>query len=197
MERTELADGGVLLWDAAFLAPAEADAALAGLLASGLWRQERALFGKPMPRLTAWVADAGVRYGYSGLTHEPEPWSPLLADLRDRIAAASGERVRYNSVLLNRYRGGSDSVAWHADDERSLGTNPVIGSLSLGASRRFVLRHKRTREKRELELTHGSLLVMAGTLQHHWHHAVPKTAAAVGERVNLTFRLVVTPEPAP
>jgi alkylated DNA repair dioxygenase AlkB len=94
----------------------------------------------------------------------------------------------FNSMLLNYYRHGRDSIGFHADDEPELGTNPLIASLSLGATRTFILRHNRTAEKRTYDLTHGSLLIMSGTLQHFWKHSVPKTTAAVGERINLTFR---------
>lgn len=95
---------------------------------------------------------------------------------------------RFNSVLLNLYRDGRDSVSWHADNEPGLGRNPVIASLSLGATRRFQLKHRRSKERVRVDLTHGSCLVMAGATQHHWLHQIPKTARPVGPRINLTFR---------
>src|SRR5262249_26416929 len=99
--------------------------------------------------------------------------------------------VTFNSVLLNRYRSGKDSVAWHADDEKEFGSHPVIASVSLGGTRTFQLKHKKRKDlKASVELTHGSLLLMRGATQHHWLHQIPKTAKAVPERVNLTFRTV-------
>ena len=113
-----------------------------------------------------------------------------MSDIRSQIEAAAG--TSFNTVLLNQYRNGKDSMGWHSDDEASLGPQPTIASLSLGATRRFVLRHRYRRElqTRSLTLEHGALLVMAGDTQRHWHHAVPKTRQPVGPRINLTFRLV-------
>ena len=170
-----------------------ADAWLAALLGAVPWRQESVrLFGReiPSPRLTAWYGDPGCVYTYSGLTLEPLPWTPLLASIRERVEAGAGQR--FNSVLLNRYRDGSDSMGWHADDERELGPEPTIASVSLGARRTFQLKHKTRKEQRRLDvdLEHGSLLVMRPPTQAHWLHGVPKRrgADAPGERVNLTFR---------
>jgi alkylated DNA repair dioxygenase AlkB len=189
-ERLDLPDADASL-DRAFLAPPEADAHLTTLLATIPWEQTRiTLFGKsvPVPRLTAWHGDPGASYRYSGVTVEPRPWTPELLALRQSVAAAAG--VAFNSVLLNLYRDERDSVAWHADDEPELGVNPVIASVSLGAARRFQLRHNDTKEVRTLELPHGSLLVMAGPTQHRWKHRVPKETSPRGPRVNLTFRVI-------
>ncbi|MCC3155924.1 alpha-ketoglutarate-dependent dioxygenase AlkB [Hymenobacter sp. 15J16-1T3B] len=182
--------------DAHFLAPAEAAALLQELTATVHWRHEPiTLFGKQVmqPRLTAWHGDAGARYRYSGLLMQPEPWTPALQALRERVEVATG--ARFNSVLLNLYRGGQDSMGWHADDEPELGPTPVIASLSLGATRRFRLRprpgHGPAHAPVGLELGAGSLLLMLGPTQRYWQHAVPKTAQAVGPRLNLTFRNVV------
>src|SRR5262249_32832460 len=142
-------------------------------------------FGRPFPRLTALYADRGLTYTYSGVTYPALPWTPELAAVRRRVEAAAGAPL--NSVLLNRYRGGGDSIGFHAEAAPALGRKPVVPSLSLGAQRRFVLRHKKSRKRIEYELGHGSLLVMAGTLQHFWEHCLPKMAAPVGERINLTF----------
>lgn len=140
------------------------------------------------PRLTAWYGDAA--YTYSGVTLEPLPWTPLLAMLRDRLIADVGER--FNSVLCNLYRTGADSMGLHADDERELGPNPVIASVSVGATRRLVLRHKRRKAAPViLDLTSGSLLVMGPATQTFWRHAVPKDPRVVAPRVNLTFRRIV------
>jgi alkylated DNA repair dioxygenase AlkB len=192
----ELAGGGVLRFEEDFLLPADADRALAELLAAVPWTQgEITIAGKrhKEPRLTAWYGDPDARYTYTGRPLEPLPWTPLLLELRARVEAAAG--ARFNSVLLNFYRDGRDSMGLHADDERELGPDPVIASLSLGAPRRFVLRPRRDRgvdaEPVELDVGHGSLLVMAGATQRAWKHGVPKRAASVGARVNLTFRRIV------
>jgi alkylated DNA repair dioxygenase AlkB len=123
---------------------------------------------------------------YSGLRLEPAPWTPELCDLRHRLEVRLGRP--FNSVLANLYRSGADSIGWHADDEPCFGLNPVIASISLGAARRFLLRHRQRGETREWELTPGSLLVMAGTTQRDWKHSVPKTSRPAGERINLTYR---------
>ena len=149
------------------------------------------LFGRkiPSPRLSAWYGDPGARYTYSGLTLEPRPWTPTLGGLRDRLGHDLGAAP--NSVLANLYRNGQDSMGWHSDDEPELGPEPTIASISLGAPRRFVLRHKhKAAPAVELVLEHGSLLVMSGTTQTFWKHAVPKTTAPVGPRINLTFRTI-------
>lgn len=180
-------DGEVFLFDDA-IAPADADRLLAELMTATAWRQEQAtVMGRtlPIPRLTAWHGEAG--YVYSGIRMEPEPWTAPLLELKARAEALAAHR--FNSVLLNLYRDGRDSVSWHADSEPGLGRNPVIASLSLGATRRFQLRHRRDKTASlALDLPHGSCLVMAGATQHHWLHQVPKTARPVGPRINLTFR---------
>lgn len=186
-----LVEGRARLWPAAFAA-GEADRLLAELRQTIDWQQEEiVIFGRPrqVPRLVAWHGDPGAVYTYSGTRHLPSPWTPALQCIRDRVAVLAG--ARFNSVLLNLYRSGADGMGWHADDEAELGANPVIGSVSLGATRRFCLRHRRRRDQTmEVSLTHGSVLCMSGATQHHWLHAVPKTRMAVGERINLTFRQV-------
>ncbi|MBD3883975.1 alpha-ketoglutarate-dependent dioxygenase AlkB [Phormidium tenue FACHB-886] len=156
------------------------------------WRQDCiTIYGRslPQPRLTAWYADPGKSYTYSNITMLPAPWTSTLLDLKAKVEAVSG--VMFNSVLLNLYRNGNDSMGWHSDDESELGQNPVIGSLSLGGTRRFVLRHRFEQGlKHELELTSGSFLLMQGTTQHYWQHQVPKTKRAVAPRINLTFRMI-------
>jgi len=141
------------------------------------------------PRLTAWIGDASAVYTYSGVRNVPAPWPEVLAELRDRVAAVTG--APFNSVLCNLYRDGRDSMGMHSDSERELGRNPVIASLSLGAARRFQLRHRKRRDAGlDLELPDGSLLIMRGGLQHHYRHGVPKQPKIEGARINLTFRQV-------
>jgi len=189
--RLDLPDADVRLWSQAF-APAEADELLAVLLTNISWQQEDILmFGTPrrVPRLVAWHGDPGTAYTYSGTAHEPLPWTAALQRIRDRVQDLT--RHSFNSVLLNRYRDGRDGMGWHADDERELGRDPAIASVSLGATRHFKLRHRRLRDAvATIELAHGDLLLMAGATQHAYVHSVPKTTRPVAERINLTLRLV-------
>ena len=153
------------------------------------WRQDSiVLFGKArlQPRLTAWYGDAS--YTYSGLRLDPLPWTPLLADIRAAVEGACGRR--FNSVLLNYYRNERDSMGMHSDDEPELGPEPAIASLSFGATRSFILRHKRNKRRLKLDLHDGSLLLMSGTLQSNWLHGIDKAARPIGERLNLTFRYI-------
>jgi alkylated DNA repair dioxygenase AlkB len=184
-------DGDLRYWPHAF-APDEALALRNALVRSIGWSQEEiVIFGqrRRVPRLVAWHGDPDASYTYSGTAHEPRAWTPELLYIRARIKQLCGHA--FDSVLLNRYRDGRDGMGWHADDEPELGRSPVIASVSFGATRRFRLRHRRNRaEPITLPLTDGSLLLMAGETQHHWVHAVPKTAIVVGERINLTFRHV-------
>jgi alkylated DNA repair dioxygenase AlkB len=184
--KRDIADGGVLIYHAHFLGDQQADDLFATLKSRTPWKRETGSFGRPFPRLTAYHADPGVSYTYSGVTHPALPWPDYLLDIRQRVEEAAD--ALFNSLLLNYYRHGDDSIGYHSDDEKELGSNPIVPSLSLGAARQFVLRHTRTKERLAIDLTHGSLLIMAGTTQHHWKHAVPKTKKPVGERINLTFR---------
>jgi len=191
VERVELPDADVVLFPA-FLVGADADRLFAAVRASTDWRQEQAtMFGRrlPIPRLQAWHGDPDASYSYSHIALDPEPWTPPLAEIRRAAEAAAG--TTFNSVLVNLYRDGRDSVGWHSDDEAELGPEPVIASVSLGATRRFQLRHRSLAGVRhQLDLTHGSLLLMRGPTQRHWSHQVPKTSRPVGPRINLTFRRV-------
>lgn len=164
------------------------------LLGETAWRSETVRMWDKVylqPRLMAWYGDPGASYEYSGKRYDPLPWTPLLGALRERVEATVGHR--FNSVLLNWYRDGRDSVAMHADDERELGSEPVIASLSFGETRTFVMKHRTRRElgTRRFELPSGSLLVMRGATQRCWLHAVPKVTRTCGPRVNLTFRRVL------
>lgn len=162
------------------------------LIAATPWRSESiTLFGKtyPQPRLIAWYADPELDYSYSGTRLETLPWTPLLIDLKQRVEQLTGHG--FNSVLLNYYRDGADSMGMHADDEPELGPQPVIASLSLGESRIFKLRHKREPLSHRLNLEDGSLLLMQGPTQANWKHGIDKTRKPCGPRLNLTFRRVL------
>jgi alkylated DNA repair dioxygenase AlkB len=190
----DLPEAEVIFYPAFFPAP-QADRLLRELLDTTAWRQETiTLYGKPIevPRLTAWYGDEGTRYTYSGITNVPLPWTPVLMEVKRAVEPPAG--AVFNSVLLNCYRTGRDSVSWHADDEPEFGEQPVIASVSFGGTRSFQLKHKRRKELRaSVELTHGSLLIMRGGTQANWLHRVPKTAMPVEERLNLTFRTIVAP----
>ncbi len=191
LERIAL-DGGELLWVPQFLAPNAADAALAAIDAGIAWERHHVrIFGRelPAPRMSCWIGDPGAVYTYSRVRFDPRPWPRVLGPLRARVGAVAGES--FNCVLANRYADGGDSMGWHADDEPELGSQPVIASLSLGATRRFVLRRRGGAARHELALHHGSLLVMRGDTQANWQHALPRTAKPVGLRINLTFRRIV------
>ncbi|WP_264511608.1 alpha-ketoglutarate-dependent dioxygenase AlkB family protein [Flavobacterium sp. N1719] len=161
------------------------------LLESIEWKQEKMnMYGKELlfPRLTAWYGDNDKPYSFSGITLKSLEWTKELLDIKNQVESKTD--VIFNSVLLNRYRNGSDSISWHTDAEKELGLNPIIASVNFGATREFQLRHKETKEKISIELTHGSLLIMEGELQHYWQHQVPKTKKPVNERINLTFRVI-------
>lgn len=157
------------------------------------WRQDTiAMYGKPVaiPRLNAWYGDADAHYSYSGLQLQPLVWTETLLTIRARVEHLLG--TSFNSVLANLYRDGNDSVAWHSDDEVELGDEPLIASVSLGATRRFSLRHRCNRQLAtvHIDLQAGSLLVMRGPTQRYWHHRVAKEKAVTDGRINLTFRRI-------
>ena len=155
------------------------------------WEQpEMVMFGKKYPQagLSTWFADSGISYRYSGIVREAHPMTPLLAKIGAMCTVHTG--ALFNSVLVNLYRDGQDSVSWHSDNEAINGKEPTIASLSLGATRRFDLRHKETKEMVRVDLEDGSLLVMSGLSQQCWVHQIAKTKALVGPRINLTYRLV-------
>lgn len=159
------------------------------------WTQpEVDVYGRrhPVPRLQSWHGDPDAEYRYSGLTLSPEPWHPLLADLRARIEQVCG--TSFNSVLANLYRNGRDSMGWHADDEPELGTHPRVASLSLGAERAFALRRKgETRMAFKWPLVHNELWLMEPGMQSHWQHSLPQRKRVEQARLNLTFRWVNPP----
>jgi len=162
-------------------------------LQSLAWEQSRIrIAGRwlDIPRLNAWYGDESAHYGYSGVRLAVRPWTEELTNLRAAIQAVTG--VEFNSVLANYYRDGNDSVDWHADDEKELGQDPIIASLSLGATRTFCLKHRydKTLKAINIDLLPGSLLLMAGGTQKNWLHRIPKTKKPVAGRINLTFRRV-------
>ena len=175
-----------------FLTPKSADSYLAYFLKNTSWRKDRiTVFGKTydQPRLTALYANNANAYSYSGITMNPLPFNDGLLEIKQLIESLI--KVEFTSCLLNLYRDGNDSNGWHADDEKELGTNPVIASLSLGQTRRFHLKHKKDKNlKTSIDLIHGSLLVMEGPTQHHWLHQIPKSKKQLGPRINLTFRII-------
>lgn len=187
-----LPDGEVIVYRNLF-DELESNKLLKELLSSIKWRQDKMkIFGKEvdLPRLTAWYGDEDKSYTYSGIPMNPESWTPILLSIKERIEQVA--EVKFNSVLVNLYRNGKDSVSWHSDDEPELGTNPIIGSISFGETRRFQLRHKWNKDldKVEITLSHGSVLLMKGSTQHFWQHQILKTSKPLKERINLTFRII-------
>jgi alkylated DNA repair dioxygenase AlkB len=190
MERIDFGSRSFVLFDAEFVSAAEADGALTALRSELEWEQrEIVLFGKRIlqPRLIAWAGE--LPYSYSGQTLPVRPFPTVLARLRERVEAASG--IRFNHVLVNRYRDENDSMGFHSDDEPELGENPVLASLTFGATRRFVVHQKKKHrgvESKTFALGHGALLIMGGAFQHEFRHGVPRERRPVGERINATFR---------
>lgn len=197
-----IAEGGALEFDPDFISKEESEKLFQFLQTNVAWEQKHYTDRKtgqqyPQPRLTAWFADdTNMAYSYSGVTQIVQPWIPELLDLKNRIENIT--EAKYNSVLLNYYRNGMDSVGYHSDNEKELGNNPVIASVSLGETRTFMLQQYRRMDKsgslipctigyEEYELTSGSLLVMSGTTQHFWKHSIPKTSRNE-PRINLTYR---------
>jgi alkylated DNA repair dioxygenase AlkB len=171
----------------------DADAYLSQCIDELPWRQDSIrIAGKiiSIPRLQNWFGDQGMSYSYSGIAFAPLPWPDFMLAIKDRVEKIS--QHRFNSVLANYYRNGSDSVDWHSDDESELGANPIIASVSLGATRVFSLRHRYNKSlpQVKLSLLNGSVLVMSGATQSHWQHRVAKQPNVAAPRVNLTFRQI-------
>jgi alkylated DNA repair dioxygenase AlkB len=157
------------------------------------WKQESVnMYGNTydVPRKTAWYGDKDANYSYSGINCSPNIWSAELLELKNSIELLSSDE--FNSVLLNMYRDGNDKVGWHSDNEKELGENPSIASVSLGTTRRFDLKHKTKSDKLSIELRHGSLLIMKGALQHNWLHQIPSQKRIKTQRINLTYRNIKT-----
>jgi alkylated DNA repair dioxygenase AlkB len=178
-------------WYPDWLATGVAARVLVQLIDEVAWRQDTmgTPAGRvPLPRLTAWQGEPEAIYVYSGIRNVPQAWTAAVAGLK--VAAEAICESRFNSVLINRYRSGMDSMGWHSDHEPELGAQPVIASVSLGVARTFDLRHNKTGVVQSFQLKDGSLLVMKGNTQAQWRHRVPKEPRITGERVNLTFRWV-------
>lgn len=192
-ERLPLAGGELYLWHKVSLGVEDSEL-LERLIEATPWQQEKVVvWGKAhkQPRLVSWFGDDDKAYTYSGITLQANPWTPLLASVRASVEKLSNHS--YNSALLNYYRDGRDGMGFHSDDEKELGPEPVIASLSLGATRIFVMKHRRrgTASDVKIPLESGSLLLMKGATQTNWKHGIPKESGACGPRVNLTFRNIV------
>ena len=190
-EALPLTDADLLLWRQVDLG-CNYEQLMAQLVDETEWRQEQiTVYGKPylQPRLSAWHGDMG--YSYSGIRLQPLPWTPVLWRLKQRVETLT--REQFNSVLLNYYRDQNDSMGMHSDDERELGEQPAIASLSLGETRDFILKHRRRKDLKsvKLPLDSGSLLLMRGDTQQNWRHGINKLRRACGPRINLTFRNIV------
>jgi alkylated DNA repair dioxygenase AlkB len=186
-------DGEAYLFPNAFT-KAESDHYLIALQKEIAWKQEPIkIFGKEVlqPRLTAWYGDKGKTYTYSGITMKPLPWITELQSIKEKVEHITGHT--YNSCLLNLYRDGNDSMGWHRDNEKELGPDPVIASVSFGVKRIFLFRnYGNKKEKIPIELLPGSILLMKGATQTFWQHALPKTEKITDMRINLTFRNIIT-----
>jgi len=188
----DLPDADVTFYEN-FFTPEESNKLYKSLTDKIQWQQDQIKFyGQliDLPRLTAWYGDPNFSYTYSGIPMNPNPWSEDLLFIKDRIEKESG--VKFSSCLLNLYRTGKDSVNWHQDNEKELGQNPIIGSVSFGEVRPFQLKHldREDLKKVNIPLTHGSFLLMKGTTQHYWKHQIPKTTRQINPRINLTFRII-------
>jgi len=183
---------GEVYYQGLVIPQASADLYYNKLLEDIAWQHDEAyIFGKHFitPRKVAWYGDAAYAYTYSNATKTALPWTPELLELKALAGRLTG--TEYNSCLLNLYHNGSEGMAWHSDDERALGPDTTIASISLGAERNFLFKHKQTGQRIAVLLEHGSLLVMAGATQSHWLHRLPPTKKIKGPRVNLTFRTIV------
>jgi len=181
-----------IIYFAHFFDKKEADAIFRQLAKDIPWQQDDIqVFGKihPQPRLTALFGNEGKPYSYSNIKMQPYPWTLLLQKIKSYVESVSD--TNFTTVLLNQYRDGKDSNGWHADNEKELGSNPVIASVSFGSERIFQLKHNSISGlKQNIILEHGSLLLMKGTTQHFWKHQIPKTSKPIGPRINLTFRVI-------
>ncbi|MHC5610844.1 MAG: alpha-ketoglutarate-dependent dioxygenase AlkB family protein [Nostoc sp.] len=192
VDKLSVPDAEIILYPSYFTEE-ESDGILQRLFMEVNWRQDKIkCYGKEidLPRLTAWYGDTDKSYTYSNIVMNPIPWTPVLLFIKDRVEEIA--QVSFNSVLLNFYRDGKDSISWHSDDEQELGKYPVISSVSFGGERKLQFRHKSNKnlKKLELNLTNGSLLIMKGKTQEYWQHQIAKTSRTVMPRINLTFRII-------
>ena len=193
MQQFNLPGASISLWPD-WLAPQSADSLMQQLLQQLPWTQDTiVMFGKTVkiPRTQVWMGDAHCSYRYSGTTFAPQPWHPAVQVLAQRLSDFLQQP--FNCVLLNCYADGQQHMGWHADNEKELGHDPQIASISLGATRRFELKHRAEPWQLALDLTAGSLLLMTGGCQHHWLHRLPKQSRVSASRLNLTFRYIKTP----
>lgn len=195
LESLGLPRADVQLWKA-WLDQEKAEAIFDALIKETQWEQpDIRIAGRTLkiPRLQSWHGDADAVYEYSAQVFHPQAWTSPLLELKQKLLDDCG--LNFNSVLVNLYRDGNDSVSWHADDERELGEAPSIASISLGATRKFSLKpvyvDAPTRKSQSIDLHSGDLLLMQGDTQKNWHHAVPKTSRPCSARINLTFRTVI------
>ena len=175
-----------------FFSKSNADQLLEQLKTDIPWQQDNiTIFGKthPQPRLTSLFGNDAKPYSYSNITMQPNEWNSLLLQIKNKVEEVCEEK--FTTVLLNYYRDGKDSMGWHSDNEKELGINPIIASVTFGAERMFHLKHNIVAEQKlKINLQHGSLLIMKGETQHFWKHQIPKTSRPIGERINLTFRIL-------
>jgi alkylated DNA repair dioxygenase AlkB len=188
-----LPDHGELYYLPAIFPEQDADQLYERLKKEISWEQKPIrIFGKMVlqPRLTAWYGDPEATYSYSGVKNVPLPWADVLAEIRKKVEEVSSSS--FNSVLLNYYRNGNDSMGWHRDNEKELGTLPSIASLSFGDKRKFKVRdHKLHTRLISIEPANGSLILMKGEMQEFWEHSVPKQSGELQGRINLTFRKII------
>ena len=183
MHKYELTDGGILFYDGSFFSSIISDQYFYEIIGYSSWNQKPGVFGHMQPRLTAAYGDDGTNYCYSGTQNRALPWTSTLLEIKKKVETVLG---CYNFCLLNRYRSGADSISLHSDNERGLGN--IIATISLGAPRKFKIKHNATKETKEFLVSNGTLIIMAGTMQRFWKHEILKTKEFVGERISLTFR---------
>lgn len=189
----QIVENGWYIWIPDFFNAIESEELFQTLYSDLPWKGgEIKLFGKTheIPRKQVLFADKDLHYGYSGKQLNVSEWNQTVLNIKQKIESESN--FEFNACLANLYRDGKDSNGWHADNEKELGKNPVIASISLGATRTFKLKHSKINEKVDFEMTSGSLLIMGGEIQHYWKHQIPKTKKEVGPRVNLTFRKLIS-----
>lgn len=185
---------GKIIFHEGFFSLEESHRLMQSLIKTIDWTQDEVIvYGKrhKIPRLNAWYGDEGKVMKYSGLSLEPKTWTKELLEIKSKIEEASG--TKFNSCLLNYYRDGKDGMGWHQDNEKELGINPIIASVTFGETRPFQLKHIFNKElkKVDIPLSNGSLLTMAGETQHYWKHQIPKTTKTLESRINLTFRQIL------